>query len=71
MDIRALTLWNLGLLEVWAKNEITYAKLLKNHTDLVQYFYDGALGDMPEQARLLGRDKVLEIVEQVIKEEGY
>ena len=73
--IKEIVMWELGGLENAVDDKVDdyeeYEKLLKNHTELVQYLYDEALREVPTHVRFLGKEKLIEIVEKLVKKEGY
>ena len=73
--IRKVVMWELGGLENAVDDKVDdfeqYEKLLKNHTELVQYLYDEALHEVPTHVRFLGKEKLIEIVEKLVEKEGY
>ena len=75
MAIKRVVLWELGGMENAVMDKVddfeAYEKLLKSHTELIQYLYDEALSEVPKHVRFLGKEKLIEIIEKLVKKEGY
>lgn len=73
--IKEVVLWEIGGMENAITDKVDdfeeYAKLLKNHDELIKYLYDEALCEIPTHVRFLGKEKIVEIIEKIVQKEGY